>query len=490
MDAFIEIIAKLVDSIPPETWHQQKHFPFKFLSAPRSRLFDACLFDVDAKGAWGFLWIEFHSISDLYILPFRLARYQEDADLISLPPWSLRDASADSVFYEAWRWAQKNRNPMPTANKETFSHVKYTGDASFVPLEIWSDECHTCMRLDFQVAYKIFRTLERHHSQSIEVDMMIYLSTQEAFSQYPKLLSVFEYNAKNIGLSHTAIGIKYIQNNGLLFPHFVSLLRQSRFPQKLKERTGESAWKDVLELSASLGKILADFHKTMAKAPKGHEFALVQTTGQMKNDWLSSVSEKLSERLERVMALQSQYPEYGQVFHFLPDFSSHSFEKLKRASDLGLRMQIHGNVHLNQFLMDPKGLVLLDYASDNYDESHYRRMKQPCIKDIVSMLASFKFAWHESHNTDSKKEFEFQKYTPNITEIESVFLKFYDSSLNENMNASQLRPPDFDVQTDTMRFCLLLRILKEISRDSRVNFPQLKIWLSILQEHMAEHIED
>lgn len=486
MDAFIEIIAKLVESIPPTTWLQQKHFPFQFLSTPKSRLFDACLFEVDAKGACGFLWIEFQSISDLYILPFRLARHQEDADLISMPPWSLREASADSCFYEAWRWAQKNRNPLPTANKETFLHVKYAGDASFVPLEIWSDVRHTCMRLDFQVAYKIFRTLERNYPQSIEVDMMAYLSKQSAFSQFAKLVSVFEYNSKYIGRSHVAIGIKYIQNNGSLYPHFVSLLREARFPQKLKERAGDEAWKEVLALSAALGRLLADFHKVMAQAPKGHEFAPVQTTGQMKEHWLNAVSEKLSERLERAMELASQYSSDAEIFHDLPDFASRSFEKLQLARDLGLRIQIHGNVHLNQFLMDARGLVLLDYAADNYDEPHYRRMKQPCIKDIVSLLASIRFAWHETEGAASERAATPQKYVPNRHEIEAFFLKSYNNSLNENMNASQFRPPYHEVQTEAMNFCFLLRILKEISRDTRENPPRVRAWLNILREHMVD----
>ena len=508
MNAFIQIIEKLVEAVSGQTWLEQSNFPFKFLDNPSGRVFDACLFETSAQGALGFIWVEFEGTSDLYVFPFRLARYSEDGDLISISPWSFRDASSDSQFYESWRVTQKQRNPLPTAKKGTFYHKKCGGEPSLIAIGIWSDTKNTCVRLDFQVAYKIFRTIEREHPQSIEVELLSYLGSQNIFSNFAKLISVFEFSSRNIKKSHTAIGIKYVQNNGTLFPHLVSLLHKARFPKKLKETQSEEAWNQVLDIVESLGRIMGDFHKAMTLAPRGTDLMPDQTTAESKNKWLEITSQKLNERLNKVLTMKDQYPIYSGVFYLLPDFIERIIEKIKVADDLGLRIRNHGNIHLGQFLIGKDGIVLLDYESDNFDDPSYRRFKQPCLKDIASLLVSLRFAWYFTERkyysslTDGSENIEIkignlntkkisetvnpEKYNPNLNEIENLFYKFYNHSLEENIGSSQLRPRNLEMVHDLFNFCFIMRILKEIIRDSNDGNPRPRIWLHILQDFIMK----
>jgi predicted trehalose synthase len=510
MNAFIEIIEKLVEAVSAQTWLEQTHFPFKSLVNPVGKFFDACLFETSAQGAVGFLWVAFEKTPDLYLLPFRLARYSEDADLITISPWSLRDASADAHFYESWRLAQKQKNPLLTSKQGTFFHKKSTGEPSFVAIGVWSDTKNTCVRIDFQVAYKIFRTVEKEHPQSIEVELLTYLGNQNIFSNFSKLISVFEFSSQNIKKSHTAIGIKYVQNNGTLFPYLVSLLYRARFPKHLQERRSQAAWKEVLGIVESLARILGDFHKAMTFAPRGSELAPEQTIGKLKENWLSTLTEKLYERKDKVLQIQKSYPNYSGVFYLLPDFIEQAIRQMQESDDLGLRIRNHGNVHLGQFLIGKEGLFLLDYESDDFDDPKYRRFKQPCLKDAASLILSLKFAWYftEKKHYASLTEvtsaslsladdvvkfsenFEGQSAPgPGLKEMECLFFKFYNHSLEENIGSSQLRPRDIETNHKLFRFCFLMRILKEISRDSHEGNPRPRIWLHILQDFVINSSE-
>lgn len=508
MNAFIEIIERLVASVSGQSWLEQSNFPFRHLKNPKGQVFDVCLFETSAQGALGFVWVEFLEVTDLYVFPFRLARYSEDGDLISISPWSFRDASSDNHFYEAWRIAQKHRNPLPTAKNGTFFHRKCGGEPSLIAIGIWSDTKNTCVRLDFQVAYKIFRTIEKEHPQSIEVELLTYLGSQSIFSNFAKLISVYEFSSKNIKKSHTAIGIKYIQNNGTLFPHFVSLLHKSRFPKKLKESASEEAWCNVLNIIESLGRIMGDFHKAMTLTPRGSDLSPDQTSAESKLYWLTVTTEKINQRLNKVMQLKDLYPIYSGVFYLLPTFVEKILNKIALANDLGLRIRNHGNIHLGQFLIGKDGIVLLDYESDDFDDPSYRRLKQPCLKDVASLIVSLRFAWYFTERkyysslTDGNDNVEVkslsihstkivetilpEKYNPNLSEIESLFFKFYNHSLEENFGSSQLRPKTQETIDILFNFCFLMRILKEIIRDSNEGNPRPRIWFHILQDFIMK----
>ncbi|MES2614263.1 MAG: hypothetical protein V4591_02490 [Bdellovibrionota bacterium] len=507
MDAFIEIIEKLVESVPGQTWLEQNHFPFKSLQSPKARVFDVCLFETNAHGAYGFLWIEFQDSDDLLIFPFSLARYKEDGDLISLTPWSLRNASSDNNFYESWRTAQKQRNPLLTARKGNFHHTKYSGEPSFIAMNIWSDPRNTCVRLDFQIAYKIFRTLEKGYPQSIEVEFLSYLGNQSIFTNFAKLTSVFEYSSKDIPKSHIAIGMRYIPNNGVLFPHFVSLLHKARFPKKLKERSSAQSWQELLRLTESLGRLLGDFHKAMSLVPRHSELAPEQSTKSLRAHWLKIVLTKLDERLNKVLALQKFYPNFSGIFYLLPDYINKMKESIENLEDIGLRIRIHGNFHLGHILIGAEDPVLLDYDADDFDDTAYRRIKQPCLKDVVSMIIGLRFAWYFTERkyysllSDKPENLDMKSFTsnsskgvnqsinsdrqqPSLQELEKIFLKFYKNSLDESITSLELRPKNPAKEKVLFNFCFLMRILKEIARELPEGNPRPRLWLYILQDFM------
>jgi predicted trehalose synthase len=508
MDAFIEIIEKLVECVPSHTWLEQNHFPFSHLDAPKGRLYDVCLFETNAQGAYGLLWIEFQDSSALFIYPFNLARHKEDGDLISLAPWSLRNAATDRQFYASWRSAQKVKNPMITARKAHFFHKKFSGDPSFVAMNIWSDLKSTCVRLDFQVAYKIYRTLEKKFPQSIEVETLTYLGTQSTFKNFAPLTTVFEYKSADFLECNVAIGMRYAQNNGVLFPRFVSLLHKARFPQKFKERSSLQAWDELLHMTQSLGMLLGDFHKAMSLAPRNSELAPEPNSKASFEEWFAIVSKVFDERLSRVMGLQKYYPNFSGIFYLLPSYAEALKASVSALDDIGMRIRNHGHIHLGQVLIGMNELILLDFDGDDYDDPLYRRMKHPCLKDLASMIISLRFSWYFTERKYYALLFENQekleikasyamplkddqssRVTPSyvsLIELESHFLKFYRNSLEENITSTQLRPKQSEKEKILFNFCFLLRVMKEISRENPEGNPRPRVWLHILQDFIVQ----
>lgn len=216
MNALIQIIAQLVESVPAQTWKQYPSFPFKSLENPKAKLFDACLFSQSASGALGFIWLQFEGFDELYVLPVRLSRYSQEGSLIQLEPWSLHEAWSESEFFDSWRQAMHVRNPLPTAMGGRLKHRYSHGEPSLVALSISRDTRNICVRLDSQEAYKILRLVNPSRPESIELEVLEHLTMQNQFTNFPKLISVFEYSMGGIASAPIAISMRYIQNSGTL----------------------------------------------------------------------------------------------------------------------------------------------------------------------------------------------------------------------------------------------------------------------------------
>ncbi|MBX9702895.1 MAG: hypothetical protein K2X39_01955 [Silvanigrellaceae bacterium] len=487
MNAFIEIIEQLIELIPGQSWLEHSGFPFKNLKKPQGKVFDICLFGVNAQGALGFAWVGFQSTSLFYTLPFRLARHSEDGDLITVTPWSLRDASYDSLFYEGWRSALQQRNPIPTAKGGFLGHNILADNPGIVAIGIWSDARNSCVRLDCQETYKVFRTIELNDHHSREVEILRYLGGQTIFKNYAQLLGIFEYrNAKFNIRSNVAISMRYIKNNGTLFPLIASLIERARFPQRLKERAAKEAWQTLLNLLQSLGRIISDFHKAMTFPSRSTFLAAESYTEETKKLWLETTEKKLFNSVVKVTKILSYYPNFKYLENSLSLMANKILKKIVEIDNLGLKIYIHSDLHLGQIIIGTDGLYLLDYEQNiKYQEEDLQEWqsqdeKHHCLEDVASLILSIRFAWFQSANSIQHPSLISHGVT--LAKIEHTFLKFYYNNIRENVANSELLPKE-ETQTETLlNFYYLLRVLNEIIYDERAGNPRVRSWLEILQE--------
>lgn len=507
MNAFTQIIEQLIAAVPASSWLESRFFSFRHLPHPQSRLFDACIFKKDASGALGFIWIEFEGEKELLTFPFRLARYSEDGDLISLSPWSLREASADSALHEAWRKAFKQKSHMVTAQGREFRIRSAQGDAPVLALGIHNDGINAYVRLETMETIKIFRTLSHEPSGTLEVATLEHLSKQSSFLQYPQLISVHEYCFNESDYGHVAATTQYIQNSGNLWQEMTSLLQQARFPQIMHERSGQESWNKVLSYAESLGRLLGEFHRSMTFIWDRTLTDPEPNTAVTRERWLYNIEIKLTERINDLALMRPKYSGYGPLLDKIPEFGHALFERVSAIQNPGLRIRTHGNLHLGQVLLNQENLFLIDFATDTSDGDNYRLQKQTCLKDLAAAILSIKYAWYTTERGNYSpifedfidKESQFgqrfvrQKttplslpYSPSLIEIQNLLLKYYVSNVSEHANSAELIPTDKSDFDALLSFCLFMRIIKETNRDFKAGNPRCKINLRLLSEFLRE----
>jgi predicted trehalose synthase len=511
MNAFLQIIAQLVESVPGSVWLESRFFPFHELKNPRARLFDAVFFSQGAHGALGLAWMQFEGREDeLVTLPFRLARYSEDGDLIMLTPWSLREASGDSALYEAWRYSQHTQNPMRTARDGRFSHRFTNGEPNLLALNIWSDSRNTCVRLESQEAYKIFRTFNRFQPDSMEVDVLEYLNQQDQFLNYPKLVSVYEYSSRDIVRAHVAISTRYIHNQGTLWQDLSVRVQHARFPQPMQERSSFETWASVLRTAEQLGRLMGEFHRAMSRVRDVARLAPESNTGAARDAWFAMMMERLDWRLSEVV--QTSHVLFGGTFDLSKAQACRDklLAQVKDTTHLGLLIRVHGNAHLGQILLSNEQLFLLDFEADDLDDPKYREQKQSSLEDVASMLLSLRYSWRSTerstfshvfsdfidpesnfgrHVQTTKRQFvEPRSYAPTYQKLEAVFMRFYRHTVFEDSGSAELVPAnetDFD---NLLKLYSFMRILKETLRDYEAGNPRAKLTLRLLEEFVAQEM--
>lgn len=499
-NAFLEIVAQLIEAVPPTAWEQHRNFPDRLRTSERAVLFDALLFTQGAHGALGFLWLKFPPHPELYVFPFRLARYSEDGDLISLPPWSLREAANDREFFEAWRRAQMQRNPLLTDSGAEFHARACGGEPSLVTLDLWSRSTDTFVRVDSQEAYKIFRLVDPDAPMSREVEVLEYLTNQDGFLQFPKLIQVFEFRSGYFPRAHAAMSMKYLQNQGTLWIRLVPLLRAARFPKRGQELRAKQAAQVIRQQMENLGRLVAEFHRAMMRA-KGHRTLAPEiNTESSRLAYLAVMEQKTNERLAEVLQAAQESGDCPELVSGLGGLTQQMFARFKTLADFGVRIRIHGNLHLGQILISNDVPLLVDFESDFLDESFYLDLKQPALKDIAATLVSLRLAWLRAEGSqqdellfpslhiEEVKNHQGSLGTPTISELaelETIFLRFYTNLVFEDANTSELLPPNEDDSDLTLDLFLLLRMFKEVVRDARTRNPRVRTSLRLLSEFAA-----
>ncbi len=495
MNAFIEIIEKLVSKIDAQTWLKQPHFPFQNLKNSRGKMYDICLFEVNATGAWGFLILKFDDTIELMVFPFRLARYQEKADLITILPWSLREASFDSRMYEIWRSAQKNKNPLITYNKGLFYYKKSSGNVGFLMSGIWSDSTSICVRLDFQIAYKIFKVLNPENPISSEVEILEYLNTQNHFTAYPKIVNTYEYVAPDQTKYHLGIGMKYIPNEGTLFPEFVSLVQQLKLSPPNSSSLQLRLYRQFEKNIQNLGRLIADFHYAMSQVPRQHILAAEPNKQNYIQKWKEHFIFSLEKKSLKFLEFKNQFLEYSEIFSKIELLKKDYVEKLVSFEDFGLFIKIHGNIHIGKILISDQNLILLDFDSSSQNLLDYKNNKDPCFKEIASVICSLYFSWFYSefkYFSTLKNKIENDPTYSNVTKIEElqnlsldfiiqIFMKFYLGALDENIEISHLLPTNNSSHQELISLFIFDRLIYQCVRSQEHDKENTKIWLQVFQ---------
>ena len=180
-----------------------------------------------------------------------------------------------------------------------------------------------------------------------------------------------------------------------LKPHVLSIT-WDKTPESLQQLIGE----EVYHSARLLGKRTAEFHLALMAGADDPAFAPVKVDADFQRKLFSELMylvdskfELLERNLHRVPL--SMRDDAAEMVNNKPRVKAF-FENVLQKPLQGQRIRIHGDYHLGQVLVADGDYFLLDFEGEP-DKLHAdRRDKYPSLKDVASMMRSYRYAAYAS----------------------------------------------------------------------------------------------
>lgn len=203
--------------------------------------------------------------------------------------------------------------------------------------------------------------------------------------------------------------------------------------------TMESQYTALAELhafAAMLGQRLGEMHSLLAQTSDNSDFGHVYSTPEDAREWSQNISAQVCEALEEALKLQDQLPE--EVAAELDWLGTHRqallqlVEQLARKSEGGIRIRVHGDLHLGQVLVVKSDAYFIDFEGEPARSLQERRVRHSPMKDVSGMLRSFDYAAalaiRDVHSTDVSPEADKARRsiaTAYLTQTRLAFMSAY-----------------------------------------------------------------
>lgn len=261
-----------------------------------------------------------------------------------------------------------------------------------------NEQSNTSVVLDEQVILKLFRKVEPGPNPDLELARLL---TNEGFENTPPQVGEILYEGElDLGMGELRGTQEVSIDLGIAaqFIHDASegwaeILRQVHVfydevhpddsSEDMRALTAERG-AATFEMIEELGDATAKLHVTLAREELEVDFVPEPVDARDINTWteetrrslketlrsdiygLGRVEESFDERIERLVALED--------------------------SDLGWKIRVHGDYHLGQVLIGPRGWMIIDFEGEPRRSIEERRAKQSPLKDVAGMLRSFSYA--------------------------------------------------------------------------------------------------
>jgi predicted trehalose synthase len=506
-NAFVQILRQLFEAVPAATWRELAHFPFSLNESDGSRLQDLMVFHQSAHAVYGIALLDFERFDRWLVFPFCMERYRSDEALITLSPWSVRDARADGVFYQHMKAALRREPSLVTLGGHVLTLRPQTGEPSLTALAIDQNAAHQLVRLDTMEACKFFRTTHKERPVSREVDILDYLSRAPDYNGSPRLISSLDYQTVQGAVHNLAVSMTYVPNHGNLWNDLLIHLQQARYP-RLNTGTEDAAmgfhWSRCLETAGRSGRLVADYHRCIMKAKRPADIAPLSPGRAETDRWkreLADYRRILVDRIAELVLAGRFLPNQRECFRRIPDMNASLDRELESLDSPGLLIRTHGHLHLGQILVGIDGLTLIDFQSEYGDQSPhaFEVMHQSCLDDYAALFISLQFAWSLSsqgphsvvfgdvldtrsdygayffarcRETDARSRARPRSAEITLDHLQEAYSKAYFRALKDDPLTSELFPPGTADFESLLRVYLFVRLLRELCSSAEPGNPK------------------
>lgn len=253
---------------------------------------------------------------------------------------------------------------------------------------VGAEQTNTSVVLDEDVIVKLFRRVESGPNPDLELNRLL---TNEGYENIPAHVGEILYEADGEGEApgrEIDLGIaQQLVTDARegwqdALAHLAQLLDGAEPHRNDVEAVVDRHTGKNLDDIARLGDVTASLHVTLAREELEPDVASEIMDPSDVKTWVQSVGAWLEraahEDAEHVGALR--------------DAIQRRLDECLLVDDPGRKIRIHGDFHLGQVLLAPRGWMILDFEGEPLRPIEERRAKQSALKDVAGMLRSLSYA--------------------------------------------------------------------------------------------------
>ncbi|MEA2160587.1 MAG: maltokinase [Solirubrobacteraceae bacterium] len=373
---------------------------------------------------------------ELYQLPLLLRTGDELADdgaVAHTDDWTAYDALSDPAELRELMLRMDAGDEIDTGEgRFSFYRVEGPGvvsGAAEVRL-MGVEQSNSSLVIDERLVLKVFRKLEPGINP--ELEMLRFLTARE-FPNIAPLHGWYEYDGAALAAT---LGVAQ-----QFFPDATG-----GWELALDKVGTDPEW--FLAQLGSLGEVTAQLHTVLASDASDPAFAPEEPSQEA----LSLLTATVDEDIERIFQRMPDNEHLGPIAGRGQDVR----ERLASRSQLGVGGRVirtHGDYHLGQTLLTPRGWVIIDFEGEPARPLYERRAKRSPLRDIASMLRSFAYvasAVKIRQGHDAPEDFEDQArerfLTHYLATVDTTLLPAGEAAIANLLSVFELEKAIYELQ--------------------------------------------
>ena len=326
-----------------------------------------------------------------------------------------------------------------------------------------AEQSNSSIVLDDAVILKLIRRVEEGDNPELELNRFL---TNEGFEHIPAQVGEIFYEEEHpegegvnidLGIAQQFIGdategwSEALKHISALYDGISGVEDDST-----KREQVESMTATLLEELAALGEVTAGLHILFGRGQEHDpEVARESATALDRSDWAMHARHALAALPRKPI------PELTDELVGAVENRLNAIEDL---DDVGAKTRIHGDYHLGQTLLGPRGWLILDFEGEPLRSLEERRSLQSPLRDVAGMLRSFSYATYsalfERAEPDSDRWTQLEPWAATFEELaRDYFLQAYLRTSHE----ADLLPQDRDDLQALLDFFELDKALYEVN---------------------------